>query len=124
MKKIACAFAAAAALAGCATGPTAEQLRAQAPSQPDFEVCRAAVLGDRQLSAIAAEEMQRRRLDCSPHMAMIQAQGQAQASRSAMALQLMQMNQPRPTQMQPYIPPPMVNCNSYRYGNNTQTTCQ
>lgn len=54
----------------------------------------------------------------------MRAMAQEEARRQALAMQILQMNQPRPIQMQPYIPPPTVNCNSYRYGNQTQTTCR
>lgn len=112
---------AALALAGC---QNMEQLRASAPQQSDFTICKALVMGNATLQQVAAEEQQRRRLDCSPHMPAIAQAQQADMARTAVGLQLLQQSQPRPQPIQPYIMPAPVTCNSYRYGNQVQTTCR
>lgn len=109
------ATAALAALAGC---QSVEQLRALAPQQPDYEICRAVMAGGPNMRQVAWEEQQRRGLDCAPYAGAI---AQREAASNAMALQLMQQSRPQPLPM-PQMPQ-TVRCNSYRYGNQVQTTC-
>lgn len=105
-------LAAAAALAGCAGVGNVEQLRAQAPQQSDFNVCRMMVMGQGPIQGVASEEASRRRLDCTPHLATIQAMQRQQAMETAAGLQMLQMAQPVPPMVAP--PSPTVTCHSVR----------
>lgn len=106
------------ALAGCAN---VEQLRAQAPYQSDFEVCRMMVMGQGPIQGVASEEASRRRLDCSPHLATIQTMQRQQAMETASGLQLLQMAQPKPPV---FAPPTSVTCRSmYRSNGVVDTVC-
>lgn len=111
-------IACAAVLAGC---QSVEQLRALAPQQTDYEICRASVMAQPPVSQVAWEERQRRALDCTPHMASIQMNAQANAQRAAMGMQLLQMGQPRPVAPAPI--PPTVNCVTRPTLGGAYTTC-
>lgn len=109
------------ALTGC---ESAQQLRALAPQQTDFEICRASVLGNPTLSQVAWEERQRRQLNCSQYMAEIQTQQQAQAARAAIGLQMLQASRPQPYVAPPLpAPSPTVNCVSRPALGSVYTTC-
>lgn len=121
MKKILLAAAAVIALAGC---QSLDQLRALAPQQSDYEICRAMVLGGPSpfMKQAAAEERDRRRLDCTPHMAAISVQQQASAASMASGLQLLQMSRPQPVLAAPLLTP-QVNCISRPSMGAVHTTC-
>lgn len=108
---------AALALAGC---QSMDQLRALAPQQTDYTICESMVMGHPAMRQAAAEEQQRRRLDCSPHMGMIQARVQGNAAQTASGLQLLQMSRPQP--VMPLMAPP-VSCVSRRVGGQVYTDC-
>jgi hypothetical protein len=97
-----------------------------AAQSPDFDICSAMVRGDQTVRAVASEEAYRRRLDCSPHLPMIQAQQQNDAARAALSLQMMQATKPQPYQLPmpaPVQPARSVNCTSQRIGNQVTTNC-
>lgn len=114
-----------AVLTGCAASP--ERLRVSALGAPDWELCYVSLVGRADYRAAANQVIGERQLDCSRHMAMVNARlnaDQAAAARSqaatANALQLLNAAQPRP-------PAPTnlpVNCNSYWRGTYWQTVCE
>jgi hypothetical protein len=108
-------------LGGC---QSVEQLRALAPQQSDYTICSSMVAGNPNLRQVAAEEQQRRRLDCTPHLGMIAAQQQSNALQTATGLQLLQMAQPQPVMPAP-MPPMSVICTSRPGpGGTSSTVCQ
>jgi hypothetical protein len=102
------------ALAGC---QSVEQLRALAPQQSDYEICRASMTGGPNLRQAAGEEQQRRGLNCAPYATAIIQQDQGN---NATALQLLQMSQPRPA---PIPMPQSTTCISRPSLGSVYTTC-
>jgi hypothetical protein len=102
------------ALTGC---QSVEQLRALAPQQSDYEICRASMTGGPNLRQAAGEEQRRRNLNCAPYASAIVQQEQGQ---SATALQLLQMSQPRPA---PIPMPQSTTCISRPSLGSVYTTC-
>ena len=112
------------ALAGCQTPPNVDQLRAQAPMQSDFSICKTLVVGNALMQQLASEEQQRRRLDCAPHMPTIQTQIQNDANRAAMGLQMLQMSRPQPLPMPTYQMPQPISCSSRNVMGTVYTDCR
>jgi nitrous oxide reductase accessory protein NosL len=104
-------------LAGC---QSVEQLRALAPQQTDYTICESLVTGHPGMRQVAAEEMQRRRLDCSPYQASIGMRQQQSAAQTATGLQLLQMSQPQP--VMPLMRPPL-SCSSRNVMGTIYTDC-
>ena len=112
------------ALTGC---QSAQQLRALAPQQSDYEICRASMQGGNQtLQTVAWEERNRRSLDCGPYMASIQMQQQNDANRAALGLMLMQQARPQPVYQAPALPlpPQPISCSSRNVMGTVYTDCR
>jgi hypothetical protein len=108
-----------AALAGC---QSVDQLRALAPQQSDYTICSSMVTGHPAMRQVAAEEQQRRRLDCTPHLGMIAAQQNAANAQTVTGLQLLQMAQPQPLPV-PALITPSTTCITRPSVGSTVTTC-
>lgn len=112
------------ALTGC---QTMEQLRATAPQQSDYEICRASTYGGPALVQVAWEERTRRGLNCEPYMASIQMNHQARqqqaAQEAASGLQLLQMSRPQPMMGPPMFPQP-ISCSSRNVMGTIYTDCR
>jgi hypothetical protein len=108
---------AALALTGC---QSVDQLRALAPQQTDYTICESLVMGHPGMRQVAAEEMQRRRLDCSPYQASIQMRQNQSAAQTATGLMLLQASQPQP--VMPLMRPPL-SCSSRNVMGTIYTDC-
>lgn len=105
-----------AALAGCATQITHQQMQAMGT----FQLCEALILGRVSPPDHFLNEVSRRGDNCNRYMPMIQArQQQRQAESDALFRASQQLLQ----QSQQPMPNRIVNCSSNRIGNTVQTQC-
>lgn len=101
-------------LAGCAATP--EEARQRLPYLSEFQVCEGAILARPEVAMLAQQEANRRGLDCSRYASAVMQQQQNQ--NAAVQNYIQSLNPPA----QPFRP--MVNCTSYRRGNNVETECR
>jgi hypothetical protein len=115
------------ALAACASPPPdPARVRAALARAPNIDVCRAMYYGPDWINGKAYEEKARRGIDCENYAAAIQAQDAAQraASNAAISSLIAPGGIFNPTPPPSPVIQPTINCQSYRYGNQVQTTCR